>query len=118
MVLIPARRRPHDGLLSEAACRRGATEFDFNFFPADRLKAARAGVIKWCLESGRRRGARLECRAGRFQMEKLGIGGAVEQVDRLRQLQQGRRREQDRARHRDDGANGAIVFAGPLAVGA
>ena len=41
------------------------------------------------LESGRRRGARLECRAGRCQMSELGVEAALQQRDRLRHLARG-----------------------------
>ncbi|MEY9799158.1 hypothetical protein ABH984_007173 [Bradyrhizobium ottawaense] len=50
-------------------------------------------------------------------MEKFGISGAVEQLDRLRQQQHRRRRRYDGARHRDDRADRAIVLALMLAVG-
>jgi hypothetical protein len=44
-------------------------------------------------------------------MDELGIGGELKQLDRLRQQEHRRRRGYDGARHRDDGADRAIVLA-------
>jgi hypothetical protein len=44
-------------------------------------------------------------------MDELGVGGEIEEFDHLRQVEQRRRCEHDRARHRDDGADCAIVVA-------
>ena len=53
--------------------------------------------------------ARLKGDAGRVQMDELGVGGLVQEFDRLRKQQQRRRRKQHRVRQRDDGADRASV---------
>ena len=49
-------------------------------------------------------------------MNELGVGGAVEEFDCLRQLQQRRRREQHRIGHGDDGADRAAVIGMPIGI--
>ena len=49
-------------------------------------------------------------------MDELGIGGELKQLDRLRQQEHRRRRGYDGTRHRDHGADRAIVLARLLPV--
>ena len=53
----------------------------------------------------------------RVQVNELGIGGEVEEFDRLRQFQQRRRCEQHIAGQRHDGADRAIVRRLLVAIG-
>jgi len=46
MVLIPIRRRPHMGVLIGGGLPSRRDGIRLQLFPADRLQAARAGVIK------------------------------------------------------------------------
>src|SRR5450631_3153706 len=50
------------------------------------------------------------------QMNELGIGGQVQEFDRLRQQQQRRRREQQRVGERHDGADRAGVGGLPVGI--
>jgi hypothetical protein len=58
----------------------------------------------------------LEWRMERAEMGELGVGGQVEKLDRLRQLQHGRRGEQEIVGKRDDGADRAGVGRVPVLV--
>ena len=85
------------------------TDFDD---PAGSVRAMRRslGPIDRSM-SGDRRSARLKRDADRVQMDELGIGGQVQELYRLRQFQQWRRRKQHRVGHRDDGADRAGITA-------
>ena len=61
--------------------------------------------------------ARLKSDAGRLQMDELGIGGAVQEFDGLRQPQHRRGRKQHGIGHGDDGADRAgIVRVLPVGI--
>src|SRR3979490_1742673 len=59
--------------------------------------------------SGDGRSARLKSDANGVQMLELGVGGQVQEFDRLRKQQQRRGRKQDRVGQRDNRADRAVV---------
>ena len=58
----------------------------------------------------------MEWRMERAEMREFGVGGQVEKLDRLRQLQHGRRGEQEIVGKRDDSADRAGVGRVPVVV--
>src|ERR1700688_983836 len=101
----------------ESACRRPATEpFRLARWIGHARRGDRSGTIHQS-RSGNGRSARLERDAGRVQVHELGVGGEVQEFDRLRQQQNRRRCKQHGVCQRHDGADRAIVAGLLIGIG-